>query len=77
MRAGWRGSLTVPSPASWRVGGAGAGDLRTGNGKEPTLPASVGSYLAVSGAEGDRTPDPLLAKQVLSQLSYRPVQTAG
>ena len=26
------------------------------------------------GAEGDRTPDPLLAKQVLSQLSYRPVR---
>ena len=26
------------------------------------------------GAEGDRTPDPLLAKQVLSQLSYRPEQ---
>ena len=24
------------------------------------------------GAEGNRTPDPLLAKQVLSQLSYRP-----
>jgi hypothetical protein len=26
-----------------------------------------------SGDEGDRTPDPLLAKQVLSQLSYVPV----
>ncbi len=25
------------------------------------------------GAEEDRTPDPLLAKQVLSQLSYSPV----
>jgi hypothetical protein len=25
-----------------------------------------------NGAEGNRTPDPLLAKQVLSQLSYRP-----
>jgi uncharacterized protein YggL (DUF469 family) len=26
-----------------------------------------------SGAEEDRTPDPLLAKQVLSQLSYSPI----
>ncbi len=25
------------------------------------------------GAEEDRTPDPLLAKQVLSQLSYSPI----
>ncbi len=28
------------------------------------------------GAERDRTVDPLLAKQVLSQLSYRPDSTA-
>ena len=27
----------------------------------------------VNGADRDRTGDPLLAKQVLSQLSYRPV----
>ena len=26
----------------------------------------------ISGAEGIRTPDPLLARQVLSQLSYNP-----
>ena len=26
-----------------------------------------------SGAKEDRTPDPLLAKQVLSQLSYNPM----
>ena len=26
----------------------------------------------IGGAEEDRTPDPLLAKQVLSQLSYSP-----
>ena len=26
----------------------------------------------IGGAEGTRTPDPLLAKQVLSQLSYSP-----
>ena len=26
-----------------------------------------------SGAEGIRTPDPLLARQVLSQLSYNPM----
>ena len=27
----------------------------------------------ISGAEGIRTPDPLLARQVLSQLSYAPI----
>jgi hypothetical protein len=27
----------------------------------------------LNGAEEDRTPDPLLAKQVLSQLSYSPL----
>jgi hypothetical protein len=30
------------------------------------------AVLRVSGADRDRTGDPLLAKQVLSQLSYRP-----
>ena len=29
------------------------------------------------GAEEDRTPDPLLAKQVLSQLSYSPLKMVG
>ena len=29
--------------------------------------------LVFGGAEEDRTPDPLLAKQVLSQLSYSPI----
>jgi hypothetical protein len=29
------------------------------------------------GAKGTRTPDPLLAKQVLFQLSYSPRETAG
>ena len=28
--------------------------------------------IVISGAKEDRTPDPLLAKQVLSQLSYNP-----
>ena len=28
---------------------------------------------AARGAEGNRTPDPLLARQVLSQLSYNPI----
>ena len=31
----------------------------------------LANYLA-NGDEGDRTPDPLLARQVLSQLSYTP-----
>ena len=32
----------------------------------------VAHFESVGGAEGIRTPDPLLAKQVLSQLSYSP-----
>jgi hypothetical protein len=32
--------------------------------------------VADGGAEEDRTPDPLLAKQVLSQLSYSPIPFA-
>jgi hypothetical protein len=31
----------------------------------------------IGGAEEDRTPDPLLAKQVLSQLSYSPSFVRG
>ena len=31
----------------------------------------------VGGADRDRTDDPLLAKQVLSQLSYSPVSRSG
>jgi hypothetical protein len=34
-------------------------------------------YFGVSGADRDRTGDPLLAKQVLSQLSYRPEVTGA
>ena len=33
--------------------------------------------MASGGAEGIRTPDPLLAKQVLSQLSYGPTAVNG
>ena len=33
---------------------------------------SLGYLPITSGAEGIRTPDPLLARQVLSQLSYNP-----
>ena len=36
-------------------------------------PSSNVSSLLPYGDEEDRTPDPLLAKQVLSQLSYTPV----
>ena len=34
-------------------------------------------FLKSGGAEEDRTPDPLLAKQVLSQLSYSPLKMVG
>ncbi len=37
---------------------------------------TVLSIVKFGGAEGTRTPDPLLAKQVLSQLSYGPTRTA-
>jgi hypothetical protein len=40
-------------------------------GEGPTAETAAGHDLA-SGADRDRTGDPLLAKQVLSQLSYRP-----
>jgi hypothetical protein len=30
--------------------------------------------VSIGGAEGIRTPDPLLAKQVLSRLSYSPIR---
>ena len=32
----------------------------------------VNELAVTGGAEGNRTPDPLLAKQVLSRLSYSP-----
>ena len=48
--------------ASWRAPSAG---LRP-RGQNQTI------ALAIGGAERDRTADPLLAKQVLSQLSYSP-----
>ena len=32
------------------------------------------SFRIFGGGKEDRTPDPLLAKQVLSQLSYTPIQ---
>jgi hypothetical protein len=35
---------------------------------------STFTLTAIGGDEEDRTPDPLLARQVLSQLSYTPIQ---
>ena len=34
----------------------------------------ISCYLTAIGDEGIRTPDPLLARQVLSQLSYTPIK---
>ena len=42
-------------------------------GGSPSLPINWPRQLAAGGDNRDRTDDPLLAKQVLSQLSYTPV----
>ena len=55
---------TIPMPDDSRIPG--------GNAEEMPLDGSVLSTVKIGGAEGIRTPDPLHAKQVLSQLSYRP-----
>jgi hypothetical protein len=63
---------------------AGGGDERAdqaaGVGSVPTRANQMGdgatpTTIRISGADRDRTGDPLLAKQVLSQLSYRPEET--
>ena len=56
-------TLTLQEPVSW-VGTALA------------LGTNEGQGLHFGGAEEDRTPDPLRARQVLSQLSYGPVPVA-
>ena len=57
---------TIPMPEDSPIGGMDA--------EEVALHASVLSTVKSGGAEGIRTPDPLLAKQVLSQLSYGPTR---
>ena len=42
-----------------------------------TAAASAAAVCALGGARRDRTADPLLAKQVLSQLSYSPLIELG
>ena len=54
----------IPMPDDSRIPGLDA--------EEMALRGPVLSTVSQSGAEGIRTPDPLLAKQVLSQLSYSP-----
>ena len=39
------------------------------------LGCSLSFLMSCGGDEEDRTPDPLLAKQVLSQLSYTPINS--
>ena len=41
------------------------------------VPLHSSSFKRVGGDEEDRTPDPLLARQVLSQLSYTPTGSQG
>ena len=42
-----------------------------------TVSRVLGFALSGGGGRRDRTDDPLLAKQVLSQLSYAPLQSPG
>ena len=55
---------SIPTPEDSPIGGADAAEI--------ILNGRVRSSVRHGGAEGTRTPDPLLAKQVLSQLSYGP-----
>ena len=46
--------------------------------KFPVAEAGVFDSVLFGGAGGTRTPDPLLAREVLSQLSYSPtIRTVG
>jgi hypothetical protein len=62
--------LVFPSDAS--APAASAEDRSTDDRRTFRPPISVRRPLAPGGADRDRTGDPLLAKQVLSQLSYGP-----
>ena len=55
---------TIPMPEDSPIGDSDTAEL--------ALTDGVRSTIRGSGAEGIRTPDPLLAKQVLSRLSYDP-----
>ena len=44
---------------------------------QPTCLLGLALQLAAGGDEQNRTVDPLLARQVLSQLSYAPLSVAG
>ncbi len=56
---------TIPTPEDSPIGGADAAEI--------ALNGGVRSIKYGGGGEGIRTPDPLLAKQVLSRLSYTPI----
>ncbi len=60
---------TIPMPEDSPIGDSDAEEL--------ALHAPVLSTVKSGGAEGTRTPDPLLAKQVLSQLSYGPTKESN
>jgi hypothetical protein len=59
-------STYIPSPAQRSISNQIQGSVRNS-------PSGSRTNKGVGGAEEDRTPDPLLAKQVLSQLSYSPI----
>ncbi len=60
---------TIPTPEDSPIGGADAAEI--------ALNGGVRSIGYGGGGEGIRTPDPLLAKQVLSRLSYTPTETGN
>ena len=45
--------------------------------KQKRRPIRIDPLFCFGGGKGIRTPDPLLAKQMLSQLSYAPTQREG
>ena len=64
------GSSGLEPPTS-RLSGARSNQLSY----EPIWLFTVNSFSACGGDDGIRTHDPLLAGQVLSQLSYTPIST--
>ena len=76
MRFGMVGTSGLEPPTS-RLSGVRSNHLSYAPMAFKWLPHSFPCGFRHGGDEEDRTPDPLLAKQVLSQLSYTPAGISG